>query len=283
MTYWVFLLFWLIAGTICRADDGPRIQNMIATGIQVARGYYSIASPIYIMNGCSLDWSGVNFVQQCPNLLVIDTVGEVDITGLTIFVQVPGGACITVQGGNTGTIFNRVRLVSAYVGINFISAQSWHIQECSFSEYTYRALEIADVATPDAGDSEISGSTFSTSRAATGIYQTSGDGLRIENTKILGGIVAYQLQASPGALGDLFIVGCSIENQIWGLLIFGPYANVIISSNELVQTQYSIMTGGVSGLINGNIIVCENVGLALIGSAITVGTNQIIALVPIIR
>jgi hypothetical protein len=70
-------------------------------------------------------------------------------------------------------------------------------------------------------------------------------GLRIHNSKILGGNVSLYVNfATNMADGDLFVTGCSFDNANYGIRIQsqgGPFANVQITGNDVFAAKYAIV------------------------------------------
>ena len=275
--------FLFLASTLAAlADDSPVIQNCINTGAQVPPGTYYIGTTLQIVNPVSLAWRGVVLVAQCSPCININEAAKAEIDYCTIVAN--GNIGIQVQGGNHGSAFNSIDVLSPSIGYNFLECDTWHIQEGRISQFSKWGVYVQNPGSPDSGDSEISSTMFSTSvSGAIGVNQISSDGLRLENDKFLGGNVAIQLEVVPGDEGDLLVEGCSIEGQsIAGVFVIGNFQNVLITGNEFELQIYPIYLQSVQYVtVTGNVINSpEAYGVLALFCNGVVGSNSIRATVP---
>lgn len=152
------------------------------------------------------------------------------------------GAYIYVNpasGYNTDSVFQRLNLQSPYLGINFVDASDFTIDDVYCSAYVISGVEVANGDTPDAGDSTITNSTFDgTGGTGIAIHQQSSGGLRITNNKFLGGAYHYlgEFNSSPNNTSILLFNDNSSENA--------SSANVAISAAVGATTFGYVVVNG---------------------------------------
>ena len=125
----------------------------------------------------------------------------------------------------------------------------------------FRSQNTNDV---DSGDSTISQCTFNS--AAVGVYQVSSGGLKIENSKFLGGNYGYFMNAAPASkpVADLLIVGCSLENMTTSAISFNfqsgsvAWGGIVINGNQFGSNAYGITASDSSGKLSGITITGNN-------------------------
>jgi hypothetical protein len=254
-------------------DDTAALQAAIVKAqisdgeVYVPSGAYRTTSALTISR--SIGVRGPNnfaamLLQQCALGFNIVSPDPVSIECLRLQIQNAQGTGITLQTGHS-SIFSKLRVDGGHNGIVFVAADTWHVQQCEFNQFTGHGIEVANTVNADDGDGEISGCTFASvpGNGSVAIYQKSSGGLRIVNCKVNGCNVGYMLEADGGPTGDILITGCSIENQaIAGIYMTtkGPdWINAVITGNEF-ENQYAPIDitgppGWLSGVaITGNVI-----------------------------
>jgi hypothetical protein len=156
------------------------------------------------------------------------------------------GAMIKVEGdtaANVLSIFRDNTFIGGFNQIQTVSAYIWTIDTNYHYGYQNTAVIVQNTFNVDYGDSSIQNSIFSGGGPlSTSILQYSSGGLRVTNSKLLGGLNAYRLYLSAGAVtSDLIFVGNSVENQIGTALQFGTaggnatFANIVITDNQFMN------------------------------------------------
>ena len=121
------------------------------------------------------------------------------------------------------------------------------VDRLNFLNNITNSLIVQDTCNPDAGDSTITNSNFSSSETNAHIYMVSSGGLRIVNNKLNGAsLYGISLNLVAGAhTADLFIIGNSWEN-ITGSCIrlarqdnTATFGNVVITGNKLKSSGVS--------------------------------------------
>lgn len=193
-------------------------------------------------------------------------------SGITVNPSVSGNQSVLAD-------FCNVTIIDVPTGFNFVAACYWKLRGCNVINYYHYGVNIQNTAVTDSGDQCISDCFFNTALTnpsnsdCYGINYQSGGGLKLTNTKILGG--NYGLVVSFGAsasTSDLFISNCSFESggngTIAGYAIFigrvagsSGFGNIVIVGNEFgfpngVNIGLNGVTNFVAGLvISSNIIV----------------------------
>jgi LysM repeat protein len=211
------------------------------------------------------------------------------------------GSAITVDASPMSTsfaLFDNVSIENMPIGFNLLRASFWKIRGCNALNYLHWAVNIANNFLNDEGDSSISDCVFNTavdgdSQQAGVNYQSSG-GLKVTNTKILGGmnslVVSYDGATSTSIL---LLANNSFETNpaLGGFGVFigrvsgsGSFGRIFITGNEIAGANgINIGNAGVTGFsdqigITGNNIVANGGawGLLLQGvSNFNIGTNTI--------
>jgi hypothetical protein len=252
-------------GAVCdgSTDDTAAIQAAIDSSgggeVCLPVGTYRITSTLNITKGVRIAGESQRrtvLKPDCPNAILINTDEPVDLVRFCVFYPTHqgSGAAITVTGttANCMSLFSELSFGSAYTGISFVRAAWWRIENCFFGDCMVGTM-VQDQYNPDVGDGTITNTTYLIRSGGTAITQTSGGGLRIENSKLLNGDYGYVLQLAAGKTTcDLFIVGCSIEAQrLSGVSLTnqgsGIFFHVIISGCEFelqnVPIQATTSTG----------------------------------------
>lgn len=180
------------------------------------------------------------------DVLNVTTAEAVEFSNFSIAGE-PGGSNklinITPSGQHNG--FSTLRdlgltggRIAAYMG----NAAWWTIDRCYIYKPMNHGVYVESVSEPDAGDSSIANCIISYPGSA-GIWQASSGGLRIENSKLIGGVHGYLLKLTPGIItSDLIAVGNSIENMTNGFVgvwdDVHSFSNVIILGNQFSNVRY---------------------------------------------
>lgn len=138
---------------------------------------------------------------------------------------------------------NNVQFLNLPTGIYFSTVQQFVIDACVFVNYSQQGIHIENTIVSDAGDSCISNCFFNTAvvtGATYAIWHRSAGGLKITNSKILGGNSGYVMGWIGGnGAADLSITGCSIEDTTaFGIFLgrdtgTGSIGSVMIVGNEI--------------------------------------------------
>lgn len=176
------------------------------------------------------------------NLLNITTADSCTFEDMTLGATVTrtAGAYALVDPPTTGinndSVFRRLNLQSPYIGINFIDAQDFTVDDVYCAGYILDAIRVANVATPDAGDSTITNSTFDgTGTTGNAIHQFSSGGLRVINNKFLFGAYHYlaEMNSAPNNTSILVFSGNSTETA--------SAANVAINASGATTFAYLVV------------------------------------------
>ena len=188
-------------------------------------------------------------------------------TGATISIVVTSAHTL-----NTGSQFRNIELVGFDTGISTIAAANWVMDRLNFLNNITNSLIVQDTYNPDAGDSTITNSNFSSSETNAHIDMVSSGGLRIVNNKLNGAsLYGISLNLVAGAhTADLFIIGNSWEN-ITGSCIrlarqdnTATFGNVVITGNKLESSGVSgncVGTAVDAGTWLTHVVVSSNVCL----------------------
>jgi len=215
------------------------------------------------------------------------------------------GAFIYIAGavaGNSNSQFRNLQMNAPWVGIRALGAEQWVAERVTMGGYIQYAFEVSNTFNVDHGDSTIEKCLLTTTvNTAVAVFQRSSGGLRIINTKIIGGAIGYQMALASGAnTSDLLITGCSIEGQVTAGITLaragasGIFGNISITGNQVAgaPTFFSVndttpgwLTNvaivGNSGRTTGGTCINFNVGdsIMISGNAMTgVGTETGVAI-----
>ena len=151
--------------------------------------------------------------------IVITTTSAVNLEDMTLDASVTrtAGAAIKVNPAssyNGNSSFRRVDIIAAYVGVDYVKAADFTLDDCYFGSYVARGVMVRNTDTPDAGDSSITNNAFDGATGAVAIQQYSSGGLRIQGNKLLGGAYHYLGEFNSGASSTsiVLIQGNSSEN-----------------------------------------------------------------------
>lgn len=146
-------------------------------------------------------------------------------------VELDDAASTTVSGETAewiqhprGLVLRDLTLFSHGKAVEFVNGANWLIDNCRLNGH--RALHIENQVHPDAGDSTIRHTHFTSSKggATTGfnIFQRSGGGLKIDTCKFLTTDEHYQINWTLGLSGGPIITNCSFEGgPDYGIRITG--------------------------------------------------------------
>ena len=136
---------------------------------------------------------------------------------------------------------SNIHLSNGYIGLKLKHAWYFKVIGCNFTGASFAGVHVSSPGNSDGGDSAISSCHFGNAFCC--IYQESSGGLKITNSKLLGGTYGYWLNAVlPNKnMADLLISNCSIESfSVAGIALnrdpsSGPYgiSGIVISGNQM--------------------------------------------------
>jgi hypothetical protein len=231
--------------------------------------------------GVSLKWTSTTL-----SAINVNTDSQVSFEKMTFSgpVSATAGNIITLTGPtqNLFSFVNDCNFVQGYNQFVTYSAADWTITNCIFNQYVGYGVYVSDTYNIDAGDSFIGNNcTFVTSiTTATGVLQTSSGGLKIANSKFLGGAYGYYMAYTNvgGATVDLIITGNSLENQTVAAISFNRpsgttvFGSVVIVGNEIAGQGTAVSSSwvGIGTDSNANwlsrFVVVGNLILLPVGS-----------------
>lgn len=231
------------------------------------------------------------------NSIVVTATSAVELADLNMSASVTrtGGASVIVDpaaGSNFDSAFRRIQFANQFVAINFVDASDFTIEDCYFASYISEAVKVANVASPDSGDSLIFNCTFDAgSGTGNAISQTSSGGLRILSNKFLGGNFHYlgTYNSAPTNTSILLIQGNSMEHAKTSSVALNgttptTFSFVIVENNHITvsvasATGFTVTDAGYDFLsdvvIGGNIF-----NLGANATAMNLGRGQRISLMP---
>lgn len=178
------------------------------------------------------------------DMIVVTTTGAVGVCDINLRASVTrtAGAFVKVSpatSGNFDSYCRRVVFSAPWVGINFLDASDFTVDDCYFVSYLSSGILVANVATPDAGDSLVFNNTFDGSGGAVNnasINQFSSGGLRVVANKFLAGSYHY-LGQMVGQTSILVFTGNSTENAGIANIALNAtnpitFSKVVISGNQ---------------------------------------------------
>lgn len=284
-----------------RTDDTQAFIDAIASGepIYISPGRYR-CFPITTDNKIQFfgaGWADSVMVAGHPAAPMIQTSSHkasfIEKIGFDIdFIADPTPAFrfyTTDENINFGTRirdcnFNKVQL-------NFEDAAGWVVDSCYFTSYVGQAVNVMDVAQPDAGDSAIINCIFDAGdQKSVAVLQQSSGGLRIESSKFLNGSYHYLGQFNAKSSTSILVFSgnssewasdCNFaitsQNKTgFGLVVIGDNEFSIPANGTGILLQdpgYEYLN---SVMIGNNVLNCGQncTGMALArGNAITVNTN----------
>ena len=191
------------------------------------------------------------------NAISITTTSAVTIEDLTLDASVTrtAGAYIKVDPAasyNGNSTFNRLDIISPYIGIDFVDASDFTLRDCYFGSCVSIGVKIQNVATPDAGDSTIYGCTFDGGTGAVAVAQYSSGGLRITNNKFLDCTYQYLGEWSTGATATsiLMINNNSFENASSANIGLNSTASTGFAKVLIKDNQFSVAASATGILIS---------------------------------
>lgn len=241
--------------------------NYVVSGLTIAAGnQLSIVGENELTCNFLLNTTtGTTFTVSTDAAVTFDSLMFGYLNGATgtagAFISVPGAV-----SGNNLSQFRNLQMNYPFVGISVTGAHDWSMQRVTIGEYINTAVIVANTFVADAGDSSIDKCTFTTaSTAATGVLMRSAGGLRIINSKINGGAVAYQLSLDNAAMtSDLLITGNSIEGQSAAAIAFrrngatGVFNNITITGNQFAGAPVAISCTDASTGWLGSVVITGN-------------------------
>ena len=193
------------------------------------------------------------------------------------------GAGLQFQPATGETSYADIRNVHTLfcpIGIDFVAASLWKVQNCDFLSYTVAGIQVANTNSADSGDSVVTGCTFNNPYATgSGIWQKSSGGLKITGNKFLGGARGYTM-ALEGSTSVLIISGNSFENMAQQDIVLSQatggatFVNVNIVGNEFSVGDVAIATDSNAFLTEVN-ISANQINMGAVGSNPCIALNNV--------
>lgn len=220
-----------------------------------------------------------------------------DFTLQTNVYSQTAGALLSVypsSGEVQGTYVENCFFNSGYDGLAMNACPYFKVIGCTFNNASRAGLFVQNVIDVDSGDAAVTSCNFgagfySSDQEQSGILQYSSGGLKITNSKFLGGNHGYFMNAvlpSKG-VGDLLISNCSIEtNQFAGIKLrrkSGSYGwgGIVISGNQIGTPQpaeatnsWCFIANDASGFINDLVISGNTFGVHNSNNSLGIDYNQ---------
>jgi Pectate lyase superfamily protein len=255
------------------ADDTANAQKAIngCGGIlYIDPGVYFIPGGVKVSDSICLQGFGQQSAfkvpQSCPIGLDVQTtksvvfkdfaiIGDANVTNWSILLNVAPSS-----GFNQASRCVNLYLACGGIAANMANAAWWVMDSCFINQPCQIGLNVGNWSSPDAGDSTFCNGIISCpiGGQAYAINQVSSGGLRIVNSKVLGGIHGLMVQLSPGVTtSDLIVVGNSFElngnDNVAGLQRdVGHFNNVVVVGNQMWRP------GRISFPNYGNMVVVDN-------------------------
>ena len=179
--------------------------------------------------------------------IVITTTGAVNLEDFSMDASVTrtAGNAIKVQPAssyNGNSSFKRLNILNAFVGVNFVKAADFTLDDCYFGSYLSKGVMVQNTDTPDAGDSAILNCAFDGASGAVGIHQFSSGGLRVQSNKLLGGAYHYLGEYNSGASSTsiLMLQGNSSENASTANIAFNSTGSTGFAKIQIQDNQLSV-------------------------------------------
>ena len=217
--------------------------------LQLPANPIAITAPVTITKRISIQGTNKDVslitVPAGQDGLVISAEAVVHFSGFGLVgtYQTGSGALIRMESAYGNSIFRDLNLLYGFDQLVIQPSGSTHLVDgCWCQQYMHSGITVAG------GDdhSIISCTIDSGQPNAVGIlYSGTGGGLRINNTKVLGGEMSVMVSfASNMADGDFLITGCSFENATYGVFITAAqgaaFGNILLTGNEIAASQYAL-------------------------------------------
>lgn len=164
---------------------------------------------------------------------------------LSIVVTPAAGGTFSGKNSKYGFVYtdvmiDNVAVSNSNIGIHFIDAARFHVRD-SYTNSTATGAEgmrVQNAVAADFGDSFVSGATFlsNDNTAGYGIHYESSGGLKIVNSKFLGGKYNFFLDWNLGQSGALQIANSSLETCGTSSIFIStaaPFNTVTINGNHI--------------------------------------------------
>jgi hypothetical protein len=194
-----------------------------------------------------------------------------------------GGNLINVNAPSTEnntTLFDSVILQGGPTQLAFTKASYWVVRASQFEGYSVAGIVVDNQDVSDAGDSCISDCLFNTSSTnGIGVVQHASGGLKIVNSKFLGGNYGYFMGWTGTTSSDLLISNCSIENMATAAISLsrtsgaGLFSNIVLTGIQIAICPNGISFSDVAGFIN-NVVISDIVVSLSPGSGSCIGLNN---------
>jgi hypothetical protein len=253
-------------GAVCDGvtDDTAAIQAAI-TDVQSQRGvldwpvgFCKISATLNISDAITIrgkgrQSSGIRWTDE--TLTAISVKSDRGIVIERMYFSAPltasAGAMVKLEGNAAANVLSSFRdnvFIGGFNQLHTVSAYIWTADTNYHYGYQNSAIIVQNTHNVDDGDSSIHNSIFSGGGPnSSSVIQYSSGGLRVTNNKLLGGLSAYKMQLSPGAVtSDLLFVANSVENQTGAALQFGTsggngtFANIVITDNQFMNQPIGI-------------------------------------------
>lgn len=224
-----------------------------------------VCGAVTITNQCRVVGEGADatFIKAggaAIDVWTVQTQARFDVENLTFSPAVAvtkqtAGAYLKydpASGYNFGSRVRNCVFAYSYRGVQFVDAAGWSVEDCYFAWHRY-AIEVQNIATPDAGDGTIRACVFDAGDATgDAIRQLSSGGLRIVNNKILNGNYGYigEFNSNPNNTSILLIQGNSIEWPATAGIALNASSSTTFSMVVIDGNQFSVPASGVGVILS---------------------------------
>jgi|GEM_PF-4910380 len=264
------------------------VDCIFGNPVYLPAGDYLISSQIEITGGRILFGAGrgksnIHLYTNTQNGIYIDTNDPVTLRDFTILtcsgITKSAGAGIYLTGGtcNQFSTFERLYVMSQYIGIHIDKGQVFKIDNCYIVNSSSTGIFVSNTNDPDDGDSSIVNCVIDSAsdEFGVGIYQVSSGGLKIIGNKIMRHINGIML-APNGLSSILLIESNSIENQGGNAIVLTDYnatpgvawSQVIINGNQIANAISGVTQGGSTDWLNYLVITNNTITLKTGGTSI---------------
>jgi hypothetical protein len=170
------------------------------------------------------DSGGISGAQQFMNFTLQTSTGATQkTTGAALYFNVSGGSPNVL----TYPVVQNMTILNIPTSVQFVNAAQFIVDNCNLLNWSVTGINIANTYLSDMGDSSISNcfiNTGVTSTTSLGIFHQSSGGLKVVNTKILGGGSGYVMGWNGTNSADIFFSNCSIEDTYNFGMYFSRYS-----------------------------------------------------------
>ncbi len=295
---------WIQAAHDLLPSTGGRVR--LQPGTYVLDGSSSpsltFSKPIALQGHGKQEWASGTDTGSAATKLTLDhaTATALSITATTTFsirdlslvnnhaTPPSAGAGIAVTGsGVSDYVFDNVSVIGFYRCVDVQQGINWLMTSSHIQDFVQDGLRIQNLSNPDFGDMGVTNTYFyrgpNSLTGAIGLHWMSSGGLRLESSKFNingspsadGSLGLYIAPAASVVTGDIFVVGCSIENFDYGIAMefavtsASSVSNIVIANNNiLATTACASLAVNASGHYNnlailGNVFTGGGIGLSL--------------------